>query len=246
MLFGIAIHFLMLWSAADATMQGSSSILAQRRLEDKDFPSSVGCVNGDGDALPGACTGKKEDECRRELDCKWISACPEDGERPINLFGKSPGEDFCRFLKEETQCQQSYRRSPRGKKARLCYWDSLKGKCKGGDRYNVETTGCTTLPAATKRKATIHSGMVPAGPHTETNYCPHEHSKHVQNQDECIVHMATTSTSNIEFPIQHGGVSYDDMGFVLYYGVCWICGFTDDFDEGDLFPDAGVTTYVLA
>lgn len=244
MLFGIALHFFTVWSAADATTQGSSSILAQRRLKDDILPSLAGCVTGDSDALQEACTGKKEDECRRDLDCKWISACPKDGERPINLFEKPPGEDFCRFLKEESQCKQSYRRSPRGKKARLCFWDSLKGKCKGGNRYDVEPTGCTTLPAAAKRKALVFPGMVPAGPETETNYCltGSEHVKQFENQEECIVHMAT---SNIEFPLQHGGKSFDDMGFVFYHGYCYICGFSDDFDRGDLIPREGVTTYVL-
>merc|ERR1712118_211614 len=43
----------------------------------------------------------------------------------------------------KAQCSSSYRRSPRGNKARLCYWDAAKEKCQGGERKE-----CPILPAA--------------------------------------------------------------------------------------------------
>lgn len=107
-----------------------------------------------------------EGDCWLNLGCRWKSSCEE---RKFNLFEFPKDENFCWLIRDakatkddakkkgacstqacKDQCGQSYRRSPRGKKARLCYWDPSKAKCRGGNHYVVDEERCAFLPPAPK------------------------------------------------------------------------------------------------
>jgi len=125
-----------------------------------------GCFSRDEEDNDHCSAITTEGECWVDPDCKWKSSCEE---RKFNLFEFPKEENFCWLIRDDgktkddaknkgacktqeckNRCGQSYRRSPRGKKARLCYWDPLKEKCRGGNRYVVDEERCPFLPAAPK------------------------------------------------------------------------------------------------
>lgn len=146
-------------------------------FDDPQTEQKGGCypgIGGDDECVKKATEG----ECRDDSDCYWKPSCPKTPvERPTNLFEKPEDENFCWLIRDtgktrdeakkkgacsdvpkgdsktscKDQCQQSYRRSPRGKKARPCYWDPSKEKCRGGTHYVVDEA-CAFLPPARKTR----------------------------------------------------------------------------------------------
>jgi len=144
--------------------------LANTAEEDKLFEELTkeegGCFSREEEDNEDCLALTTEGECWLNPDCRWKSSCEE---RKFNLFEFPKDENFCWLIRDakatkddakkkgacstqacKDQCGQSYRRSPRGKKARLCYWDPSKAKCRGGNHYVVDEERCAFLPPAPK------------------------------------------------------------------------------------------------
>lgn len=144
--------------------------LANTAEEDKLFEELTkeegGCFPREDEDNQDCLALTTEGDCWLNSDCRWKSSCEE---RKFNLFEFPKDENFCWLIRDakatkddakkkgacstqacKDQCGQSYRRSPRGKKARLCYWDPSKAKCRGGNHYVVHEERCAFLPPAPK------------------------------------------------------------------------------------------------
>jgi len=141
MLSQVALLLLCLGTHADNVLARTRQLESSKDAVDENIG---GCYPLSG--TENNCENLAEDACRRRDDeCDWVSSCPLEGERTRNLFEQPQGKHFCHLVDNQEDCDKSYRRPPKGKKARLCYWDSTKGdgKCKGGDKVE-----CESLPRA--------------------------------------------------------------------------------------------------
>lgn len=218
--------------------------LANTAEEDKLFEELTkeegGCFSREDEDNQDCLALTTEGDCWLNSDCRWKSSCEE---RKFNLFEFPKDENFCWLIRDakatkddakkkgacstqacKDQCGQSYRRSPRGKKARLCYWDPSKAKCRGGNHYVVDEERCAFLPPA---------------PKTPTKHCeektyargPFKWIENIESEADCMLKVMelgapskwSVKHSHCENSLYYNDCIWSDQGYKLptHLGYFW-------------------------